>query len=114
MRTLVAFTVAMAIMAAVWQSQEQPSASAPRYPCIAPQVFGDLDGNHAVDAADALWVLRDIAHLPLPEGGAGCSPKDIDCDGDESAVDALKLLRHIAHLSYEQTSPCPTIGSTLQ
>ena len=114
MRTLVAFTVAMAIMAALWQGQEQPSASAARYPCIAPQVFGDLDGNHAVDATDALWVLRDIARLPLPEGGAGCSPQDVDCDGDESAVDALKLLRHIAALPYAQTPPCRAIGSTLQ
>ncbi len=113
MRTLMAVTIAMAVMAAIWQGQDQPPASAQRYPCIAPQVFGDLDGNHAVEAPDALWVLRDIAHLPLPDGG-GCSPTDIDCDGDESAVDALKLLRHIAVLPYEQTPPCPIIGSTLE
>ena len=113
MRTLVATSVAVAIVAGLWQGQGQPGATTERYACIAPEVFGDLDGNHVVEAADALWVLRDIARLPLPDGG-GCSPADIDCDGDESAVDALKLLRHVAALPYGQTPPCPPIGSALQ
>lgn len=113
MRTLMATTVAIAGLAALWQGPAQTGTSAQRYTCITPEVFGDLDGNHAVAAQDALWILRDIAHLPLPDGG-GCSPTDIDCDGDESAVDALKLLRHIALLPYDQTPPCPAIGSALQ
>ncbi len=106
--------IVLSVLVVGWLPSGTSSASAARYPCIAPQVFGDLDGNHAVDATDALWVLRDIARLPLPEGGAGCSPQDVDCDGDESAVDALKLLRHIAALPYAQTPPCRAIGSTLQ
>jgi hypothetical protein len=73
--------------------------------------FADVDGNSRVDPLDALWILKDIAELPLPEGGGGCSSHDVDCDGTASAVDALKILRYAASLPYTQHEPCTNIGS---
>ena len=73
--------------------------------------FGDVDGNGSVNPLDALWILQDIAELPLPDGGGGCSSHDVDCDGTASAVDALKILRYVASLPYTQHEPCTDIGS---
>src|SRR3990172_9194729 len=42
----------------------------PEEPCQSP-FFGDIDGDVAVAGPDALWILRKIAKLPLPEGGDG-------------------------------------------
>jgi hypothetical protein len=79
--------------------------------CFLPLIMGDLSGNRAVWANDALWVLRDVANLYLP--GPGCSPVDVDCDGRESAIDALKILRYVAGLQVSQTDPCIAIGDEI-
>jgi hypothetical protein len=73
--------------------------------------FGDVDGNGRVDPLDAMWILEDIAELPLPEGGGGCSSHDVDCNDAASSVDALKILRYVAGLPYSQREPCQDIGS---
>jgi len=73
--------------------------------------FGDVDGNGIVGSPDAMWILRRIAELPLPEGGGGCSSQDVDCDSDRDAVDALKILRRIAAMPYSQREPCPDIAT---
>jgi hypothetical protein len=76
--------------------------------------FGDVSGNDLVDSPDAIWILRKIADLPLPEGGDGCASQDVDCDGDRDAVDALKILRYVAGMPDTQSEPCPDIGSALE
>ncbi len=73
--------------------------------------FGDVNGNGQVEPSDALWILRRVVELPLPEGGGGCSSHDVDCDGEAGAVDALKILRHVAGLPVGQHEPCPDIGT---
>lgn len=112
--TLAALTaLALALTACLLPLAAAPAVAAPpRYPCQSPAVFGDLDGNHAVEPADALWLLRDIANLPLPEGGAGCSPHDTNCDGDTDPVDALMILRYVAALEVHQHQSCPALGSS--
>lgn len=73
-----------------------------------PRPFGDVDDDSTVEALDALWKLRDVASLQLPD--RYCGPEDVDCDGKLDAVDALKVLRYVAGLLYSQVPPCPKIG----
>lgn len=56
---------------------------------------GDVDCSGAVDAVDALQVLRQVAGLPT---AAPCMSQvgDVDCGGDINAVDALLILRSVA------------------
>lgn len=79
----------------------------------------DVDCSGAVDAVDALKVLRRVADLPTepaqgcPEIGTG-SPVwgDVDCSGMADSVDALKVLRHVAGLPVDLPDGCTPPGST--
>lgn len=74
-------------------------------------LMGDVNCSGAVDAVDALQVLRVLAGLP---SNAACMDPggDVDCDGDRDAVDALKILRHTAGLPAD-TPGCTPIGDPL-
>jgi hypothetical protein len=69
------------------------------------------DPRRDINAADAGVILRKVARFHLPDGGRGCAPADIDCDGDIDTVDALWTLRWVAYLPYYQSEPCPDIGA---
>ena len=93
-----------------------------------PPKKGDIDCDGVVTSVDALFLLRDVAHLPI-DLGTGCPPidaaaaaagvsistppgrGDIDCDGVITATDALSLLRHVAQLDVSLPGGCPPIGS---
>jgi hypothetical protein len=80
--------------------------------CGLPLVMGDLSGNRAVWANDALYVLRVSAGLFVP--GPPCSPVDVDCSGQGNSLDALKILRYAAGLDPgAQSEPCVDIGSEI-
>lgn len=70
---------------------------------------GDADCNGAVDAVDALQVLRYAASIGSP---AACiASADVNCDGTVNAVDALGILRFVAGLPPLSSLPgCPAIG----
>ena len=79
-----------------------------------------MDCGGAVDAVDALKVLRHVAGLPVSQS-PGCPAivsavaslfGDVDCGGDIDAVDALLILRHVAGLPVDQQPGCPAIGSS--
>lgn len=81
---------------------------------------GDVDCDGDVDTVDALFVLRDVAELPVnqpkgcPEiGSAGSIFGDVDCDGDVDAVDALFILRDVAALPVNVPKGCTPIGEPL-
>lgn len=62
------------------------------FPCYEQYVLGDIDGNGAVEAADALIALRSA--LGLAElSGEQAMIGDVDFSGSVSAEDALKILR---------------------
>ncbi len=79
--------------------------------------FGDVNCDGAVDAVDALQVLRSVANLTV---NSSCDTQigtgdpllgDVNCSGGVDAVDALALLRHVANLPVQQEQGCPVIGS---
>ncbi len=84
---------------------------------------GDVNCDKAVDAVDALFVLRHVAGLPFTvpscpdpgdvRPGLGFAYGDVNCDGAVDAVDALRILRYAAGLSNPVVPSCPGIGSTL-
>lgn len=79
-------------------------------PCaLIPHIlFGDVNCSGAVDAIDALFVLRFAANI---QPAALCiDVADVNCDMNVDAVDALELLRFAAGLSVTQQPGCPTIG----
>jgi hypothetical protein len=99
-------------------------------PTPSPNAFGNVDCTGAINAVDALKVLRHVAGLPVtqigPEPDActniGAGPVtgggvqgDVDCSGGSNAIDALKVLRHTAGLPVTQIGPepdaCPNIGT---
>ena len=90
---LLGTAIVVALLAASGPRSSPASAHACPVPAGSGPIFGDLDGNRTVEAADALWVLRDVARLPVPENP--CSPEDVDCEGDVDTVDALKILRYV-------------------
>jgi len=83
-------------------------------------IWGDVDCSRAVDAVDALKVLRYAVRLPVDQfqpcpvvGGAiDTSPPwgDVDCDRRVSAIDALKILRYAVRLPVASTPSCPEMG----
>jgi hypothetical protein len=81
--------------------------------CIAPLIMGDFNGDRGVDSSDALWILRLKAGLFLPDGGVGCSPHDMDCNGNVNAIDALKILRYTVGRTSPQIEPCVDVGSEI-
>jgi hypothetical protein len=78
--------------------------------CADPK-HGDIDCSGAVNAIDALKVLRYAAQLPnqLPPGCAFAG--DVDCSGVADATDALALLRYSAALPDPVNPECAAIGS---
>jgi hypothetical protein len=79
---------------------------------------GDLDCDGAINAVDALKVLRYAVGLTVPQTEP-CPDistvitqviGDVDCDGLVGAVDALKVLRHAASLISGQNEPCTDLG----
>jgi len=92
--------------------------------CWVTAPFGDVDCSGALNATDALKLLRHNSGLsvsrfqPCPPLGAGVhtlvTPSrpmgDIDCSGAVNSVDALKTLRYAAGLSVDQSAQCPAIG----
>lgn len=91
-----------------------PTPSPTASPGVAKQ--GDIDCSGAVNAVDALKVLRHVAGLTVAQG-PGCTPLgqggkgDVDCNGAVNAVDALKILRWVAGLTVSQGPSCTPIGS---
>jgi len=90
-----------------------PAPSPPQAPTPTPKPWlaGDVDCSGAIDAVDALLILRLVANL-LPSSGCAVST-DVDCDGDTDAVDALAILRHVAKLPSFLGPNCPPIGTAL-
>jgi hypothetical protein len=85
-----------------------------------PANLGDVDCSGAVNAVDALKLLRYSAGLsvsqtePCPDVGEPLLPAgfgDVDCSGGVNSVDALKVLRYSAGLSVAQTLPCPEFNN---
>jgi hypothetical protein len=69
---------------------------------------GDSDCNGAVNAVDALKVLRFVAGL----GPSVCiDATDVDCSGAVNAVDALKILRFVAGLPNVLPQGCSGIAA---
>jgi hypothetical protein len=83
-------------------------------------IQGDVDCSGAVNAVDALKLLRKNAGLgvsqtePCPTIGT-LSPAfgDVDCSSAVNSIDALKVLRHNAGLEVAQTEPCRNPGLEL-
>ncbi len=91
---------------------------------VPPFLKGDIDCDGSVTSVDALFLLREVALLPV-DLGPGCpaidaaapasvsaatARGDIDCDGGITSVDALFLLRHVAHLDVALPGGCAAIG----
>lgn len=75
-------------------------------------IQGDADCSGAIDAVDALVLLR---HLAAIGEAPGClEAADVDCNGALDATDALKALRFVAGLAVSQSEPCPEIGEGLE
>ncbi len=85
---------------------------------------GDIDCDGSVTSVDALFLLRQVALLPV-NLNAGCPAMDaaaaasvsaatargdIDCDGGITSVDALFLLRYVALLNVSLPGGCAAIG----
>jgi len=96
----------------------------PTPPAPAGLIQGDVRCDGAVDATDALGILREVAGLPqilqkepCPELGdvvGGHAFGDILCDGGIDAVDALAALRYVAGLPPIAGGPgCPEVGSPI-
>ena len=73
-----------------------------------PYPFGDANCDGAVDQADGLVVLREVAGVP---GDDGCSAPqsvdanlDVDCDGELTVQDALLLFLHAARTAGRERS----------
>ncbi len=90
--------------------------------CYMDPVKGDVDCSGAINAVDALKLLRSAAALsvsqtkPCPSIGRFNSLTleeigDINCDNAENSVDALLTLRHNAGLLVNLTPGCRTIGT---
>ncbi len=85
-----------------------PGGSRPAAAEPAAGTSGDVNCDGAVNAVDALQVLRYIAGL----SAAAClgSAGDVDCSGSIDAVDALLILRYVAGLRTTVPDFCPPIG----
>lgn len=87
--------------------------------CDAPGT-GNADCNQAVNAVDALKILRFVAGLSVAQSepckdigqviGSGFKQGDVDCNNAVTAVDALKVLRAVASLSVNTACAGPVIG----
>ena len=87
--------------------------------CDAPGT-GNVDCNQAVNAVDALKILRYVAGLSVAQSepckdvgqviGSGFMQGDADCNGTITAVDALKVLRAVAGLPVTTDCAGPVMG----
>lgn len=84
---------------------------------VGPPSVSDVNCDGAVDAIDALAILRYAAGLSVGQQpgctalGAGNPPLgDVNCSGAVDAVDALALLRFAAGLPVDLPPGCPPIG----
>ncbi|MGI8551786.1 MAG: alkaline phosphatase family protein, partial [Dehalococcoidia bacterium] len=81
--------------------------------------LGDVNKSGAVDAVDALCVLRFVANLP-PTHSCSTGPNsqtgsiwDVNGDGAINAVDALCILRSVALLPVTASCPTMLIGGSM-
>jgi serine protease len=73
-----------------------------------PGACGDVNCDHAVDAVDALLILRMVAAIGLSPACSGNA--FTDCDNELTAIDALIVWRYVAGLSLRAGPTCPKIG----
>jgi len=82
---------------------------------------GNVDCNQAINAIDALKVLRYSASLSVVQSepctdigdpiGSGFDQGNVDCSGgNPNAIDALKILRAVAQLTVSSSCVDPVIG----
>ena len=80
---------------------------------------GDVDCSGAVNAVDALKLLRHVAGLSVDQSG-DCSDigtgdtstfGDVNCDGNITAVDTLFVLRFVAGLPVNLPQGCRPVGT---
>ncbi|MDD3400267.1 MAG: leucine-rich repeat protein [Eubacteriales bacterium] len=64
---------------------------------IQPLQYGNVDGNDAIDAADAAAILRHVVKLSALSS-QGRIAADVDMDGKVTAADAAKILRFLVKL----------------
>lgn len=87
-------------------------------------IQGDVRCDGAVDATDALGILRKVAGLASISQGEGCPQLgaifrgwafgDVRCDGEIDAADALGVLRAVARLApIAAALGCPEVGETI-
>lgn len=60
-----------------------------------PRLVGDVSGDGAITAQDALGVLSSLVGKTLPPGWNTAVGGDADCDGQVAAVDALIILSRV-------------------
>jgi len=80
---------------------------------------GNVDCSNAVNAADALKLLRHVADLPVTQSEpcldiglmlpSGYPMGDVNCSGSVNSVDALLILRTIAGLAVTIPPGCAPI-----
>jgi len=73
-------------------------------------VKGDLDCSTAIEATDALHILRWVAGLPRLVPDICPTLYDVDCGGSPESVDALYVLRWVASLEVSLPAGCGPIG----
>ena len=73
-------------------------------------VKGDLDCSTAIEATDALHILRWVAGLPRLVPDICPTLYDVDCGGSPESVDALHVLRWVASLEVSLPAGCGPIG----
>ena len=84
---------------------------------------GDLDCSGTVDAADALWPVRQAAGVPLAGDHDSCPPitqgdpqfGDVTCDGTIGPPDTIAILQFAAQVAINpaQVGACTPIGQVL-
>lgn len=77
----------------------------PTPPPTAQRVCGDVDCNGAVNAADALGLLRWLTGAPPSVACIGLGY--VNCDGQLDLADAIMILRHSAALPINLPTGCP-------
>jgi hypothetical protein len=78
----------------------------PTPPPTAQRVCGDVDCNGAVNAADALGLLRWLTGAPPSVACIGLGY--VNCDGQLDLADAIMILRHSAALPINLPTGCVT------
>lgn len=60
-------------------------------------ILGDVDGNGAVEVADAGWIQRQVASIGIPYT-INITSADIDGDGEIALADATLIQRWLADM----------------